>query len=35
MDIVEWLLAALGAVVVLGLLLFAALAWRLGHPPRD
>lgn len=35
MDVAGWLLAALGGVVILGLLLFAVLAWRLRHPPRD
>jgi hypothetical protein len=34
-EIAEWLLIAAGAVVVVGLVVFAALAFRLNHPPRD
>jgi hypothetical protein len=34
-DIAEWLLMAAGAVVILGLVVYAALAFRLKHPPRD
>ena len=34
-DIVEWVLMAAAAVVVLGVIIFAALAFRLNHPPRD
>jgi hypothetical protein len=34
-DIAEWLLMAAGAVVLVGLIVYAALAFRLKHPPRD
>lgn len=34
-DIAEWLLLAAGAVLAVGVVVFAALALRLHHPPRD
>jgi hypothetical protein len=34
-DIAEWALLVAGAVLVVGLVVFAALAFRLHHPPRD
>jgi hypothetical protein len=34
-DIAEWLLAAAGVVVIVAIVLFAAMAFRLNHPPRD
>lgn len=34
-DILEWLLIAVGAVLVIGVVIFAALAFRLNHPPGD
>ena len=34
-DIAEWLLMAAGIVVVVGVVIYAALAFRLNHPPRD
>jgi hypothetical protein len=34
-DIAEWLLAAASAVAVVAVVLFAAMAFRLNHPPRD
>ncbi len=34
-DIAEWLLTAAGTVIILGLVVYAALAWRLKHPPGD
>ena len=34
-DIAEWVLLAIGAVVVVGVVIYAALAFRLNHPPRD
>ncbi len=34
-DITEWLLAAASLVVALGVVVFAVLAFRLNHPPRD
>ena len=34
-EISEWLLMAVGAVAVLGLVGYAALSLRLKHPPRD
>jgi hypothetical protein len=34
-EIAEWLLIAAGAVAVVGAIVFAALAFRLNHPPRD
>ncbi len=34
-DIAEWLLMAAGIVIILGLVVYAALAWRLTHPPGD
>lgn len=34
-DIAEWFLMAAGAVIILGLIVYAALAFRLKHPPGD
>ena len=34
-DIAEWLLFAAGAILVVGVIIFAALAFRLNHPPPD
>ena len=34
-GIAEWLLVAAGALVIVGVVIFAALAFRLNHPPRD
>lgn len=34
-DILEWLLIAVGAVLVIGVVIFAALAFRLNHLPGD
>lgn len=33
--IAEWVLLAAGSVIVFGIVVFAALAFRLNHPPRD
>jgi hypothetical protein len=35
LEIAEWFLIAAGSVVVFGVVVFAALAFRLNHPPRD
>jgi hypothetical protein len=34
-EITEWFLIAAGAVVIVGVVIFAALAFRLNHPPGD
>lgn len=34
-EIAEWLLAGAVAIVILGVVVFVALALRLKHPPRD
>jgi len=34
-EIAEWFLIAAGSVVVVGVVIFAVLAFRLNHPPRD
>ena len=34
-DIAKWLLAAAGVVVIIAIVLFAAMAFRLDHPPGD
>ena len=34
-EIAEWFLIAAGSVVAVGAVIYAALAFRLNHPPRD
>lgn len=34
-DIAEWALLVAAAVLVVGVVIFAAMAFRLHHPPRD